>query len=104
QANGNAIKRLINTNFKKWKDIMAATLSTDAPITFRIPISLVLNSMTINEMAKRPKQERNMAIDDAIPKIVVMIISPSYQACKFSSKKEALKRVLSVIFSQTEEI
>src|SRR5680860_257008 len=103
QAIGNAINRLIRTSFKKCHEIMETISFTDAPITFRIPISLVRNSMTISEMAKRPRQERKMAIPEAIPKIVAMARSPSYQACRFSSKKEALKTAFAVTLSQTDE-
>ena len=61
QANGVAMRMATTTNIKNSLESNPTRFSTEAPSTFRIPISLVLLSATNAANANKPKQDTNMA-------------------------------------------
>src|SRR5919199_2266294 len=94
QAIGVAIRRAIKTSFRKLADNRVMMLVTDAPITFRIPISLVRCSAVNMASPNNPIQEIKMAM-------AVAVLTSWAVFCSFSYNwaMESLKNVYSNLVS-----
>ena len=69
-ATGIATSRAINTSFVKSLEKLTTRLLTDAPITLRIPISLVRCSAVYAAKPNNPRQAIKIAREQKIVKIV----------------------------------
>ena len=83
-ASGDAIIKAITTSFIKSVERVVTILFTDAPSTFRMPISFVLFSADKTDNPNKPMHEINM-VSIALNKIICFHFSTSAYCFLFSS-------------------